>query len=313
MTDHERCQELLLFYTDDLLSEEERSFVEKHITECSLCAKSLAQIQQMNTILDIWAQEEIAPPEGFHQELMKRLTQVSEKLVPIEQKKSWFSQRRHKIVSLALAAAVLLMMPVVYKELAKNSFVMIIPIVNHGTGTDNEQTAQRSTMPEDIVSIADNGDTKGEQKQIIQQRSSELGASTENSSTANEPAEDTAESSVQQSTAPENNIPMLLSSSVPEIENSEEIDSEEVLPKAASVNATLEDELEWDNLEKQTKETLDLLKLQRKEIETNNSNLSDKELEASLAEIDQEIKKNEQVLTAINNKDKEAYEKLVNN
>lgn len=97
----EDCRELLWAYLEQELNEEETAKIQQHLEECAdCCAEAEAQKEIMESLRSL-PEEEL--PEGYHQELMQKLsTEAAHNVVPFPVKKK---QPKWKQLSMIAAAA----------------------------------------------------------------------------------------------------------------------------------------------------------------------------------------------------------------
>ena len=112
MSQCEKCEALLEAYCNGEISDEDRIFCQEHIAQCQHCHEVLKAEEQLNQLLNDWAESEVEPPEQFHHDLMNKLASVphNEKMAPIPKVNKY--ARRWMPVA-AAAALILALSPVI--------------------------------------------------------------------------------------------------------------------------------------------------------------------------------------------------------
>ena len=168
----EKCRELLWEYLAQELIKEDADFVAAHLAQCPSCKEEANQLQNIMESLKNLPEEEL--PEGYHNELMEKLSQET-KVVPLPVRKK--PQYKWKKFSLVAAAALLVVAVGGAQELLNlrgNRTEMMQDMARGSTkdiGNDFAKDAGVSQEDEeqmDIVSIQEKVPEQKNQKSIPQ-------------------------------------------------------------------------------------------------------------------------------------------------
>ena len=112
----------LPLYSDDLLSADEKTAVEKHLTECADCSKALADLKKTAAITQELS--EVEPPPWFKQKIMARVREEAEKK-SFAQK--WFYPLRIKIPVQIMATVVIAILAVYIYRSGDEQMKAVLP------------------------------------------------------------------------------------------------------------------------------------------------------------------------------------------
>lgn len=102
----QECRELISAYVDDMVSPQEEKQIMSHLEKCTFCQEAYEALKQMKQMCN--QIKEIDVPEGFHQELMKRVKQEAGTKTVIPMKKHWKWQYSGALVATLFVGGVLM-------------------------------------------------------------------------------------------------------------------------------------------------------------------------------------------------------------
>ena len=118
----------LSLYAEGLLSEEEKTTVEKHLKSCAACAKALAQLQRSDMLVQ--ELKDVEPPPWFREKIMAKVREEAEKKSFV---RNWFYPLRIKIPVQVAATIIIAVLAVYIYRSGDEQMKAVLPVVQQPT------------------------------------------------------------------------------------------------------------------------------------------------------------------------------------